>query len=72
MSDAYVGYPPGLTRERLISFARNTVNSETTVCRDRVELIWCSFLSHPTLLFIENVGLLNYQNTLINSREVPK
>jgi hypothetical protein len=26
MSDASVGYPPGLTRERLISFAKNTVN----------------------------------------------
>jgi hypothetical protein len=26
MFDASVGYPPGLTRKRLISFARNTVN----------------------------------------------
>jgi hypothetical protein len=50
------------------------VNSETTVYRERekVELIWCSFLSHPTPLFIENVELPNYQNALMNSREVPK
>jgi hypothetical protein len=27
MSDASVGYPPGLTRERLISFARNIINN---------------------------------------------
>jgi hypothetical protein len=26
MSDASVGYPSGLTRERLISFARNIIN----------------------------------------------
>ena len=25
-SDTSIGYPPGLTRERLISFAKNTVN----------------------------------------------
>jgi hypothetical protein len=25
-SDTSIGYPPGLTRERFISFARNTVN----------------------------------------------
>ena len=25
-SDASIGYPPGLTRERFISFARNTIN----------------------------------------------
>jgi hypothetical protein len=50
MFDASVGYPPGLTRKRLISFARNTVNrgfsfvkilftdpvnSETTIYRER-------------------------------------
>jgi hypothetical protein len=40
--------------------------------RQKVELILCSFLSHPTPLFIENVGLPNYQNTLMNSREIPK
>jgi hypothetical protein len=28
MSDASVGYPPGLIRERLISFARNIVNRD--------------------------------------------
>ena len=27
-SDTSIGYPPGLTRERFISFARNTVNRE--------------------------------------------
>jgi len=26
MYDTFIGYPPGLTRERFISFARNTIN----------------------------------------------
>jgi hypothetical protein len=26
MYDTSIGYPPGLTRERFISFARNTIN----------------------------------------------
>ena len=29
-NDTSIGYPPGLTRERFISFARNTVNRGIT------------------------------------------
>jgi hypothetical protein len=49
------------------------VNSETTIYRERESRTdLCVFLSHPTPLFIENMGLPNYQNTLMNSREFPK
>jgi hypothetical protein len=42
MCDTSVGYPPGLAREQLISFARNIINrgfSQNTIHQEKYEII---------------------------------
>jgi hypothetical protein len=81
MSDVSVGYPPGLTREQLISFVRNTVNrdfSQNTIHREKDEIVLFTTRSYSvsqmcrnTATFVKTLFIdpVNSETTVYRERE---